>query len=138
MFEKHIKQQKTITLPTINQKKSAVINCIGRVPTDDEKSILENGFNYALVSLKIPKKDIISNIGNLLWKLPDHQKKIIRQDSCKIIRKRKAPKPNYTKVKILAANKLKEDNKVIIIRADKENATVIMNIEEYEKKILEE
>lgn len=66
MFEKHIKQQKTITLLTINQKKSAAINCTGRVSTDDETSILENGFNYALVSLKIPKKDIISNIRNLL------------------------------------------------------------------------
>lgn len=45
----------------------------------------------------------------------------------------RAPKPNYSKVEKLAVIKL-IDNKILVLRASKGNAMVIMNTKEYKKK----
>jgi len=77
-------------------KKSAVVNMTDQIFTKHEINILEKGFNYALTPKNILKEDIISSIENSLYKLQDHEKEIIRQESCKILRVATAPKPNVT------------------------------------------
>lgn len=62
-------------------------------------------------------------------------KEIIRQEACKILREVKFPKSNYTITEVTASNKLKEDPKIIILHADKRNATLIMNTIQCEEKM---
>lgn len=47
--------------------------------TDHKLSILEKDLNFFLVSKKIQKEDIIISIEQLLFKLEDHKKEIIRR-----------------------------------------------------------
>ncbi|XP_050528176.1 uncharacterized protein LOC126898279 [Daktulosphaira vitifoliae] len=109
-----------------SNKKTAVVNLTDKELTNNELIILEKGFNFSLVPKKIPKEDIISSIENSLYQLEDHEKEIIRQESCKILREAILPKQNYNKDELTALKNLRNDNNVIILRADKGNATVNM------------
>jgi len=60
---------------------------------------------------------------------------IIGQESYKILREATAPKPNYNKANKLAAKQLKDNKDILILRADKGNATVLMKSNEYEEKM---
>jgi len=104
--------------------------------TEHEINILEKDFNYALTSKNIPKEDILSSIENSFYKLQDHEKEIIKQESCKILREATAPKPNLCKAEKLAAKQLNDIKDILILRADKGNATVIMKTNEFEEKKL--
>ena len=56
----------------------------------------------------------------------------------KIVRKAKLPSSNISKGERTALTKLKKDDTIIILPADKGRATVIMDTEDYNKKIEEQ
>ena len=60
----------------------------------------------------------------------------LRSDVARILEQCKPPKPNITKEERQALYKLKKDDSIKILPADKGRVTVIMNSEEYDKQIM--
>ena len=86
---------------------------------------------------KLPFEDILCNIENSLRHLPPHEAKEIRQDCSKILRHVKPPKPNLSKLEFLALKNIKSNPDIVILKADKGNATVILNKVDYNLKMLD-
>jgi len=60
-------------------------------------------------------------------KLKHHEKEIDRQKTCKILREAIPPILNYNKAGGIVKKLLKEDPDILILQADKGNATIIIN-----------
>lgn len=60
---------------------------------------------------------------------------ILRQDVAVILRKSNLPKSNVTTAERLALSSLRENQDILVLRADKGNATVVMDSNDYEGKI---
>lgn len=60
---------------------------------------------------------------------------IIRQDICQILRKCKPPKNNLSYQEFQSLKKLKNNEEIVILAADKGNATVVMNTIDYKNKM---
>ena len=67
---------------------------------------------------------------------PNANKSDLRGRVCGLLRKAKLPKSNLTKVQRSALKDLRAMDDVIILPADKGNATVVMSKEEYDRKIM--
>lgn len=101
----------------------------------DMISILSKGFNFGVVPPKIPNEDIITGIESAICKLNDNIAETIRQESCHILRKSHPPKSNITKNEARALKELRTNTEIVILPADKGNATVIMKSEDYHAKM---
>jgi hypothetical protein len=61
----------------------------------------------------------------------------MRQDCSIILRKARPPKSNISKEEHTALKNLKNNENLVIIKADKGGATVLMNHNDYKKKMIE-
>ncbi|RVE43361.1 hypothetical protein evm_012001 [Chilo suppressalis] len=68
-------------------------------------------------------------------KIPAIDADTLRQDVAVVLRHVKPPRPNITSSESAALQDLRKNKNIIILKADKGNATVIMDITEYESKI---
>ena len=82
-------------------------------------------------------EDIIANVESALYHLPEEKAEEIRGEVTRILRKAKPPKSNITRKERNAIKSRNSDPNIIILPADKGNATVIMETEEYKDKIRE-
>ena len=100
-------------------------------------SLLEKGLNFFLVPKKIPNLDIICDIEYGIRDLPDTTKDIIRQDCAMVLRKAKPPKSNISKLEFEALKSLNNNHNIVVLKADKGGATVILNKDDYHNKMLD-
>ncbi|KAK4879049.1 hypothetical protein RN001_007195 [Aquatica leii] len=100
---------------------------------DNAKSVLAKGFNYAVSPSEIPVEDIICNVEASISNIPSAD--TIRQDVVRILKHAKSPKNNLSREENLALKKLKTNKEIIILPADKSNATVVMDYNDYDNKI---
>ncbi|XP_046395822.1 uncharacterized protein LOC124163079 [Ischnura elegans] len=137
------KQKRKFTRLEISQKRynpqcevKVIVN-LSKLPLDPAaQSILQKGFNYALTPKKIPVEEIISGVESAIGHLPPSAAEIVRQDACRILRmKSKTQKHNTTMAEREALRKLKENESIVILSADKGNATVVLEKEDYDKKM---
>ena len=100
-------------------------------------SILEKGLNFALTPTRIPYENIISNVEEAIIrnKLPPSDAEVLRQDIAVLLRKSKVPKSNATTEERCALKSLRNNKDILILRADKGNATVVINTVDYNDKI---
>ena len=63
-------------------------------------------------------------------------KETVRQDCALVLRKAKIPKNNITKEEQLALRNLKSNNDIVILKADKGGAIVILDKAAYNAKML--
>lgn len=59
----------------------------------------------------------------------------ICQDVVRILRKRKPSRKNLSKEEFVALKKLKDNKNVVILPTDKSNATIVMDIQDFDEKI---
>ncbi|XP_041981008.1 uncharacterized protein LOC121734461 [Aricia agestis] len=87
--------------------------------------------------LRIPYEEIVCGVEQAISrnKVPTADAEVIRQDIAVILRKSKLPKSNITTEERLALKQLRNNNDILVLRADKGNATVVMSTEEYVQKI---
>lgn len=97
--------------------------------------VLKKGFNFAVTPKSIPKEEIICNIESGIQKLPKQQAEEIRQEVATILRKAKPPESNLTTEERLALKELKQDESILVLTADKGNATVVLDTEDYKQKM---
>ncbi|XP_059067539.1 uncharacterized protein LOC131044502 [Cryptomeria japonica] len=98
-------------------------------------NFLKRGLNFALTPRSIPHIDFLIEIENVVRTLPLDVAEEVRQDCAVALRYAKPPKFNIPKAELLAFNNLMHNNDLIISRADKGNATVIMSKPDYLAKM---
>jgi hypothetical protein len=118
-------------------QKDEVINLSNTVLDDVTKKVLTKGLNFATTPKRIPYETVISNVEETIIrnKVPTEDADNLRQDVAIVLRKSRVPKSNITEEERLALKNLKENPDMLILRADKGNATVVMNADDYDSKI---
>ena len=100
-------------------------------------SLLDKGLNFALAPRKIPVYDIICDVEYRIRDLPDNIKDTIRQDCAIVLKKAKPPRMNLSKEEFSALKSLNQNQDIVVLKADKGGATVILNKDDYCKKMLD-
>ncbi|XP_029657212.1 uncharacterized protein LOC115231293 [Octopus sinensis] len=113
----------------------AVINVSIRHLESSEEAVLNKGLNFATTIKRIPYLYIIAPIEEIAIKMPKAQGDELRWKVRQVLEKAKLPKPNITKEETFAIKRLQSDNSIIILPADKGNATVVMNKSDYSEKL---
>lgn len=99
-------------------------------------SALAKGFNSAVALSKIPTENIICGVETVITaaKIQVNTADEIRHVIARILQT-KPPKRNISQQELNAMKSLKSNKAVLVLPADKENATVITDREEYDGKI---
>ncbi|XP_011859649.1 PREDICTED: uncharacterized protein LOC105557106, partial [Vollenhovia emeryi] len=100
-----------------------------------ETAILAKGHNFAVTPSRIPTEEIISQIKTAIFQLPPEAGNNIRQQSVQILRKAKPPTQNINREERLALRSLRQNDDILILPADKGNATVVMDKRDYHNKV---
>lgn len=103
--------------------------------SEEERSVLSKGENFAITPKSVPVEDIIANVEASLRKVPQEIAEKIRQESSRVLQKAKPPKSNITGKEQKALKNLRANKDIVILKADKGNATAILNTKDYESKI---
>ncbi|XP_046383788.1 uncharacterized protein LOC124154233 [Ischnura elegans] len=118
-------------------KDRSIVNLTDLHIDDATTSVLATGLNFAITPRDIPREEIITEVETGIRKLPRLVADEIREDVARVLRNAKPPKPNMTAGERTALKALRENQDILILPADKGNATVLMEKEEYQKKISE-
>ena len=118
---------------------SSVVNLSKQTLDEPTVKVLSKGLNFSKTPHKIPYEDIIANVEDCLVKnkVGKEDLEAIRQDVSNVLRRSKPPKPNLSRQERIALNNLRKNQDVIVLRADKGNATVVMDTSEYNLKMSE-
>ncbi|XP_059055428.1 uncharacterized protein LOC131849377 [Achroia grisella] len=114
-----------------------VINLSGEKLDYATVSILAKGLNFALTPRRVPYESIIGSVEEAINrnKIPYNDAESLRQDVANILRKTKLPKSNVTAEERYALECIRENENILVLKADKGNATVVMNTSDYDSKI---
>ncbi|CAK1594250.1 unnamed protein product [Parnassius mnemosyne] len=120
-----------------NNKQRTVYNLSKETLDEPTIKLLSKGLNFAITPQKIPYEEIICSVEDCLFKnnIGKEDLEAIRQDISSLLRRSSAPKLNLPKNEFKALYNLRNRPKLTILRADKGNATVIMDTSEYNFKI---
>ncbi len=91
--------------------------------------------NFAVSSQKILKVEIIASTESTARKLNKEDGQQLRTGVALILQKSKPPKSNISKKQHKALTNLKRNKNIVILPADKGNATVVMDRYEYKMKM---
>ena len=124
------------TDPTSLPDKSRwVLNLSKHRLTDTERTALERGFNFADTPKTIPKDNIVAGVEAALRKCNDEREaERARSAIANILRSAKPPKSTTTAKEHKAFRNLMDNECITILPADKGNATVVIDTDEYERK----
>ena len=127
-------QQKEINEQTTTIDKSEwVINLSTYNITEDERELLENGMNYYSVTpAALPRIGLVTKIETKLTGMTTKDD-TIQADLSSIIRKAKPSERNITRKQSTSLKSLQQNENIIILSADKERATVVLDKENYIK-----
>ena len=89
-------------------------------------SALSKGLNFSPSPRNPPIKGIISGIEQVIHHLPAEAADEVRTEVCQALRKAAPPKRNLTVVEFRALQMIRQDASIVILPADKGNATVAM------------
>ncbi|XP_065213372.1 uncharacterized protein LOC135840674 [Planococcus citri] len=117
------------------QQQQTVHNLSDKPIATNALKALEKGLNFAIAPSYIPTEEIITGVEATIRTLPEEEAEEIRQQTVHILKKSKPPKANLTKEEQTALKELTKNKDIIVTRADKGNATVIMNKVDYNNKI---
>jgi hypothetical protein len=120
-----------------NGENRKVVNLSSQKLEPTEMNVLKKGLNFALAPKTISVDSIIRSIEDSIQLLINEEKESIRQDCAVILRRAKPPINNIGRDEFLALKNLKDNTNLVILKADKGGATVIMNSEDYKTKMIE-
>ena len=94
-----------------------------------QTAVLEKGFNFAITPKSIPKLDIVTGVETGLRKIRNAASVTIARSKVAEILKTASPphNRNVTREEEEALKELKNNEKIVILKADKGNATVSCN-----------
>jgi hypothetical protein len=97
--------------------------------------ILKKGLGFAIALETVPLENIVCSIEDGIKNLSDEDKDSIRQDCALILKNAKPPKNNIIKNEHEAIKNLRNNKNIMILKADKGGATVVMNRMDYNTKM---
>ena len=112
-----------------------VINLSNRPLTKVEQTLLEKGLNFAVSKQKLRAEEIIAGVEPALSKLTLNEAENVRMELVGVIKGQQAGISNLTQEERMAIKSLRDDKSVIITKADKGNATVVLNTQDYKEKM---
>ena len=112
-------------------------NLSKRPLTEDEKKVLAPGLNYAVTPKSIPTHNIIATTEATAKQLDTTTAEKLRAGVSNILQSSKAPRSNLPTHLCKATKELRNEQDIIILPADKGNATVVMDRKDYVGKINE-
>ena len=121
----------------LNLRPSWLINLSKKELTETEETILSKGLNFAGTQ-KINKVDFLAPIEGALQlsNAPQEEQEIARVKICDALSRAAKPRANFTREEWKAYSDLRKDQRIRILQADKGNATVLVDKEEYDRKVL--
>ena len=140
-------QEKNVGKRTSISREGWVVNLSSFDLSDVEVDVLRKGLNFAPAPRNVPTFDIVTSIENAL-----RQKKGIAEGAAEVARAKVAgivnrfqreirrtgrEQKNLSKEEKEAFEKIKKKKDVIVVPADKGNATVVMNAKDYKTKALD-
>ena len=115
--------------------KKVVKNISRRTLTDDEERVLALGLNYAVTPKQVPYQEIIMATEATARQLDAESAKKLRIGVSDALRTARPPPSNLDKEMKKALKDLRMDEEIVILPADKGNATVVMDKSEYMTKM---
>ena len=100
-----------------------------------ETSVLSKGLNFAVTPTSIPVEEFVVATEKASFSLKPEDADRLRADVVNVLRRARPAVSNISKDERKALSSLKKENSIQILPADKGRATVIMDKEEYEKKV---
>ena len=101
----------------------------------DEEEVLKLGSKFASAPKRIPIAAGVE-VATHKAKLPSEVAEEFTARVCAAVQKAPQPERNLTAQQLRAVGLLKKRQSVVILKADKSNATVVMNREEYHRKCI--
>jgi hypothetical protein len=120
---------------TTVRTEDTVINLTNQTLDEGLLSLLQKGLNFAISPGAIPIEDTLASVEKTLHELPVEIAEEIRQETGRIIKNSARPADNLTKSERSALKTLKSNTELTILKADKGNATVVLNTTDYKQKI---
>ena len=117
------------------QLKKWVINLSKRELSKAETTVLARGLNFAVAPDKLPVNDVIVQTEKACGLIPEEERDKLRVEVCGALKSAHLPKSNISKEERAAIRSIGKDKAVMVLPADKGKATVVMDTEEYEKKV---
>lgn len=100
-------------------------------------SLLNKGLNFVISPEKVPIDDIICNIEYGIRDFPHNVKEVMRQDCAIGLKKVKPPKINLSRDELLALKSPRENTDIVLLKADKGGAIVILDKSDYVNKMID-
>lgn len=124
-----------------NQRRTmekGVVNLSSRTLTTVEQRVLAKGLNFGPTPNKIDYLDVMSRVELGISKEAPSNANQIRSAIANCLTKQKySPTRNLTKTEVNVIKKLKDEESIIITKADKGNVVVVMDRETYNNKVEE-
>ena len=112
-----------------------VINLLGEDIDKDTKSVLAKGLNFAPAPRTINYSNYIGAVEPAIRSLPQEISEEVRSQIALVLKKATPPKTNISKGERDALQRLKDNPNIVVLPADKGNATVLLKLEAYHEKI---
>ncbi|KER24426.1 hypothetical protein T265_07902 [Opisthorchis viverrini] len=112
----------------------SVVNLSNRPLSEKERTLLDKGVNFTLSKRVIRSKEIISSVESVFQKLPSMEAERLRIQLVTVLKSQQPGDPNITPTERRALNTLKLVDNIVITKADKSKATVVMNKSDYLQK----
>ncbi|XP_046387902.1 uncharacterized protein LOC124157319 [Ischnura elegans] len=113
----------------------SVVNLTDIHLSDAAISVLSKGLNFAVAPARLPKEELVTEVEYAVRKLPKEEADELRGEVSRILLNSKTPVNNVNREEKKALRELRTNDDIIITPADKGNATVVMNKEDYISKI---
>jgi hypothetical protein len=115
----------------------SVVNLSQQPLSVDMCSVLSKGLNYALTPSSLPVESIVTSIEDTIVRnrVPHKEAECLRQDVSSLLRRSKLPKPNTSERERQALSALRKNDDILVLPADKGNASVVVDRVAYEDKV---
>ena len=112
-----------------------VKNLSNRQLTKDEEQVLAIGLNFAMTPKTIPTEQYIAGTESTAQQLDSKRANDLRTLVSRTLQTATTPKSNLPGNLRKTVEQLSKDKSIVIIKADKGNATVVLNRQDYEDKL---
>jgi len=114
-----------------------IVNISSRDLDGPERSVLSKGLNFVVSPSRIPVEEFVAATEKICSQLEPQKADALRSEVTFALNKAKPGTPNLSKDEREAIKRLRRDESIQVLPADKGRATVIMDKEEYETKVKE-
>ncbi|XP_071447161.1 uncharacterized protein [Hetaerina americana] len=97
--------------------------------------VLSKGLNFVPTPGSIPYLDIVGSVEQAIRKLPQEEAEEVRVEVALALKRAVLPKPNITREEKRALLSLRKNPDITVLKADKGNATVLLNTMDYHRKV---